>query len=314
MASQTTTPLTGASLASQRIAERLLLAKELYLHGVRHSEDPSPLSKMLAVHHFHNSVEVVLRSIVSHFGIQMKQREPSFYDLLDAIGAYLKTQLTRRGDLESLNKVRNQIQHDAVEPAPSTMQQSQVTSELFLRDSCLTYFALDFDTLSPITLVADEALRKILELSQSSLSQGDFVKSVTLAKGAFFLADAGIWDLIPNQGSLSSAGDFDIRQLLDGVNENSKKAQYYATLLWSGVNPVDYKRFESAPPNLDFGQHGDPLTTWGTDKPDQQTAQWLLRFVTDTIVRWQAVGLNPSISDWGTEAAKKLMTWEYKLP
>ncbi len=41
------------------IFRRLLLSKELYLHGLGHSYSDSSLDKMISVHDFHNALEVM---------------------------------------------------------------------------------------------------------------------------------------------------------------------------------------------------------------------------------------------------------------
>lgn len=49
---------------------RLLLAKQLYLHGFDHAGKGGTTNKILAIIHFHNAIEVSLRSIMLHYEIK----------------------------------------------------------------------------------------------------------------------------------------------------------------------------------------------------------------------------------------------------
>ena len=61
---------------------RLVLAKKLYLHGCAHSNLKDQVSRMLAVHHFDNAVEMVLKCIATNLAvITSSKRDPGFRDL-----------------------------------------------------------------------------------------------------------------------------------------------------------------------------------------------------------------------------------------
>jgi len=63
-----------------------LLAKQLLIHGFNHSERPGALNKMIAVHNFHNAVEVALRCIFLKYEIRgEKQLNIEFGAMLNDI-------------------------------------------------------------------------------------------------------------------------------------------------------------------------------------------------------------------------------------
>jgi len=89
---------------------RLLLAKQLFLHGIDHSEKAGSLNKMIAIHNLHNAVEIVLRAIFLHFEIRPeKELNIGFENMLAEIDRYsdFKSQdikLPYRQEMRNLNK------------------------------------------------------------------------------------------------------------------------------------------------------------------------------------------------------------------
>lgn len=58
---------------------KLVLAKKIYIHGCAHASEKDPVSLMLAVHHFDNAVEMVLKCIATKFGVAtLSKRDPGF--------------------------------------------------------------------------------------------------------------------------------------------------------------------------------------------------------------------------------------------
>jgi len=64
---------------------RLVLAKGIYLHGCTHALRKDHVSRMLAIHHFDNAIEIVLKSIASKQGIKSERKFFTFEELLGKI-------------------------------------------------------------------------------------------------------------------------------------------------------------------------------------------------------------------------------------
>lgn len=301
---------------------RLLLSKQLYLHALDHSGKAGAINKMIAVHNFHNAIEIALRAIFLHYEIRAeKQLNIEFEVMLNEIDNYpqFKDQgikLPYRQELRNLNQLRNLVQHHAVEPPSTTMDDWRVFTRRFLEQACQTYFGLDFNSLSPLSMVQDSELKELLNLSLSSIQEGEFKRSLALAKVAFEWAGKSMIDFLPDEGFLNTffitshiselLGE--LKTPLEALAEKSRRAKYYAALLSSGVNLVDYKRFESVTPFIQFtiGPYVD--IQWGNrEEPDEKIAQWTRDFVVATIVQWQTLGLAPAVPEWGKKASKKLI-------
>ena len=75
------------------------------------------------------------------------------------------------------------------------------------------------------------------------------------------------------------------------IEEYVRDARDIATLLSCGVNLSDYSRFQKVPLELIF--RGACLRGDVTEGD----ARWCLPFVSETIVKWQTMGLRPRVLD-----------------
>ena len=70
---------------------RLLLAKQFYEHAMDHSRGGDALGKMIAVHNFHNAIEIVLRAIMLEHEIRpTRELNLNFESLMGEIDQFEK--------------------------------------------------------------------------------------------------------------------------------------------------------------------------------------------------------------------------------
>ena len=185
------------------IFRRLSLAKQMFLHGVDHSEKAGPLNKMIAIHNLHNAVEIVLRAILLHFEIRTENEiNIGFESMLNAVNGHscFKDQgikLPYRQQMRELNQARNRVEHRATEPASSIIEDSRVFVRRFLIETYQTYFGCGFGTITLVSMIEDEHLRELLELSASEITAGNLKKALTLVDAAFYWASATIGEVLP---------------------------------------------------------------------------------------------------------------------
>jgi hypothetical protein len=132
---------------------RLLLAKQLYLHGLKHSRNPGALNKMIAIHNFHNAIETTLRAIFLHYEIRAeKQLNIEFESMLNEIDnneAFKEKgkRLPYRQEMRNLNQIRNLVQHHVHEPEGSAMEDWRVFTSRFCFGfllNTLMWFLIDY--------------------------------------------------------------------------------------------------------------------------------------------------------------------------
>lgn len=281
---------------------RLVLAKALYLHGRERSYAPGPLDKMIAVHSLHNAIEVTLRTIVRHHEIRPEtRRDLGFDQMLDVIDKFAPfkdkdLRLPNKSDIRNLNKKRNLVQHDAYAPETEAMEELRVHTRDFLANVFQDYFDLPFDRVSQVTLVADERLRRILELSAQALDGSDWSEAARLAKIAFAYAKPSASSVLssPTRVEMWEAASLDP---LSSIPQIINRHAEYLAAIGSGVSLIDYRRFEEIPIEASLSSAGRPASMMRAGEIAKDDARWGHEFVIDTIIKWQLAGLNPTVSD-----------------
>jgi hypothetical protein len=301
---------------------RLLTAKQMYLHGLEHSNKYGALNKMIAVHNFHNSIEIVLRSIMLHYEIRPeRQLNIEFENMLNEIDNFFKDRQLRlpyRQEVRNLNQWRNLVQHHATEPESSTMDEWKVFTKRFLMKVCEEYFDLSFESLSPLELVEDPGLKEILKLSLEKCRELKFAKSLELSKIAFKLASEAIRSFLPYTSSFDIPRELEdysktIEKIYSQLEDEFDKVHYYSALLSSGINIVDFNKFDLKTPCVN-GSNA-LYVSWGkiSEKIDEETVLWVNDFVVNSIIQWQLIGLNPIILEKNKSVLQHVIDFKYRV-
>jgi len=304
---------------------RLLLAKQLYAHALDHSGYGSVLDKMIAVHNFHNAVEITLRAIALEHEVRVERElNIDFESLLNEIDRFEPfrskgERLPYRQELRKLNSVRNLVQHHAHEPEGSTMDEWRVFSKRFLSKAFKQYFGVDFEALSPVDLIGDPRLRRILQLSERLNGRSAWDDATCADKLAFQFAMMSLRaDLPAGQSSWAFfAGGRSVRglgldDLLKKVDKRFEELEQYTVVLASGVTPGAYARFTRAKIFVHIMESGAPIfdRAMGFASMTREESEWIHEFVVQTIVRWQNAGLRPTVPSWQEEGCDAFLAGE----
>lgn len=306
---------------AQAAFRKLLLAKQLYFHGLEHSNNAGMLDKMIAVHHFHNAIEIVLKAIILHFDIRLeKQLNIDFPTMVSDIDKYKAFKekglvLPYQREILNLNQHRNLIQHHGTEPASSTVEDLRVITKQFLIDVYKDYFDKSLDELSAIDLVDNHILRELLRISLASIIESKFGKSVILSAMAFEWARRAISDFLPDENILSTFFRVPRECKIDHFEDILKKFEekvddnlYFVALLSSGVKLVDYRQLQTIAPNINFSCTGRPIGVhWRKSMPDENKARWLHNFIVTTMIHWQTIGLELCIPERCKNAMEEII-------
>jgi hypothetical protein len=295
---------------AQAAFRKLLLAKQLYFHGLEHSNNLGMLDKMIAVHHFHNAVEIVLKAIILHFDIRPEnQLNIDFGIMINEINKHKTFKeknmvLPYQREIKILNQHRNFVQHHGIEPPLSAVDDFRAITKHFLIDVYQDYFDKSFDDLSAVDMIDDNILRELLRISLASITESKFKKSVILSTIAFKLSSSTISNFLPAQNVLSTFFRIPyeckiehLEDILKRLDEKANDTLYLIALLSSGVKLVDYKQFQSIAPIVNFFENGSSNVHLRTSLPDENKARWLHNFVVSIIIHWQTIGLKLVVSE-----------------
>jgi hypothetical protein len=312
-------------LANAVLLRRLFIVKQLFLHAFGHSRGNSAIDKMIAVHNFHNAIEMTLRAVLLEYEIRLeKELNLDFEGLMNAIDQFedfkkKPLKLPYRSELRKLNTTRNLVQHHAHEPEESSMDEWRVFTHRFLTHAYKEYFSQDFESMSLLDFVNDSRLRKVLAISKQHLSDESWENSLRASKLAFHCSSMSLNTHIPGNGSnmASSAAadlrtgdnniDTHVRQALDRVYARINAAEAYAVLLATGVNAADYAKYKRTPINVHLGPMGGYQFRNDSGIVEEEAARWTHDFVVSAIMKWQEAGLDPKVSAWFCASCDKFL-------
>jgi len=276
------------------------------------SHRTSALSKFIAIHSMHNSIEVVLRAIMLEYEIRAEgQLNVTFEQMLNEIDGHgpfrdSEKQLPNRQELRRLNTLRNLAQHHAHEPESASMDEWRAFSHRFLQAACAQYFSVNFDELSQVSLIKDDRLRRLISVAISRLSNGDWDGAAFLAKAVWIHAVQDLFRTVPETraGSgrlkhlMAGLADQDLHQILREVDERIDQAEMFAVTLSSGISLTDYARVLRIAPDVAIQTSSGCPRRGHFDATSREDASWLCDHVVELIVRWQIAGYSPCVVTW----------------
>jgi len=300
---------------------RLLLSKQMYLHGIELSKNTGALSKMIAVHNFHNAIEITLKAIFLYHEIRAeKQLNIEFEQMLAEIDNHQPfkdagKKLPYRQDMRNLNQIRNLVQHHAVEPETSVMDEWRVFTKRFLERACKEYFDLDFNKLSAISLINNEQIREIFEKINEEMKKADWNKAAKLLRIVFECAINSITNILPSEGFNSSffvtsqyRHDRELRHLaqtIEMIYSRIRSSEFYAALLASGISSVNLDKLKQKIPHAEFAVDGTPYFNGKMDYTEDDCL-WAFNFIVNFIIELQLQGLEPVFNENTANACNKV--------
>jgi hypothetical protein len=259
--------------AGRMTLRRLILAKQMFFHAADHARYASGLDKMIAVHNFHNSIEIALKAIVLHYALPVSKKYSIGLDQLQKdIDEFFRpqgVQLPYSYDLANLNTERNLVQHNAHEPESSSMDEWRVITEKFLKRTFELYFGLDFGDLSQLYLISDSVLRSLLEAAVDLQKGGSAKGSLVLLAFAVEMAIQSSIELpglnpvsavpsgyVDGSGGLKDALTslaWDVEQLSSDLIELASVVEDVAlqvALIGRGITLAEHRKFVSIVPEV----------------------------------------------------------------
>jgi hypothetical protein len=268
----------------------------LYLHGCTHASRKDSVSRMLAIHHFDNAVEITLRCVATKQGTQTAKKQLYFEDLLAGIdGLPLKEQM------RSLHRVRNVVQHQGDIPSMESVIKYRGYAEDFFKVVCKDIFGVPYEELFLSVLIENEKVRQQVLKAEEAFGKEEFKLCIELCDDVLTLAAFEEADVFQSAGMLTGywGASEELRMVLrQDYLEKYKETDYFelarelrgAILQWgqatTGMQFLDEYR-------MDFLRHRQIVENL-EDLPDEgfkDDAEFCLNFVTNLVLKWQEEGL-----------------------
>jgi HEPN domain-containing protein len=271
----------------------LILAKALYLHGCTHASQKDAVSRMVAVHHFDNAVEMVLKCAVVRKG---KQPKMYFEQLLGQLAEFpLKEQM------RSLHRLRNNVQHAGDIPSMDSIIKYKGYTEDFFKEVCDEIFGISYDGLFLSELIGNENVKEQMREAEEALERGEFERCIELCDNALRLAAFEEAEIFYRAGMLIGywGASEELKMVLrEDYPERYRDKAFYdlvkelrgAIVQWgqatTGMQFLDEYRMDF----LKYRQIVEtPEKSSGAELRDN--AQFCLNFATSVVLKWQEEGM-----------------------
>ena len=273
----------------KEIVDRIVCAKYIFQRGAENLEKSGVYSDGLAVLHFQDAAEMILRAIAEHLHCNVKE-SITFNQLQDEIDKIGKGTLTHRTALNQLNKARVNFKHFGLQPKHEDVTKFHRDLEAFFPAATKTFLDIDYDFLSLIDLIEHCRTRNHMKEAERLIESDAFEASVQASSIAFelFRRYAGHdgeeirLSLLPPDvdSGFVSAIENSLSELQDKIN-----------LIMDGINLGDYRRFARYIPNVQLSVANTIRVTWGfrhsSSDYTRDIASFCLRFTLDSILHMQ---------------------------
>ena len=162
---------------------RLSLVRHLYGLGVTQSHGAAPTAA-LSILPFHDAAESFLQLACERYEAgENKADFMQYWSLLGAKGI----QVSQRETMRRLNAARRVLKHQGVLPAEVEIEGFRAAVTNFFYDATPMLFGIDFNRVSLVHLVADEAVRQNIEMAYAALETNEYQGALGCAAVSFIL-------------------------------------------------------------------------------------------------------------------------------
>ena len=275
---------------------RLVLAKKLYLHGCSHASTKDKVSRMLAIHHIDNAVEIVLKCIATKRGFKPKRVYFFFEELLEKI-----KDLPLKEQIRGLHEIRNIVQHQGDIPSMESVIKYKGYVEDFFKKVCGEIFDVPYEKLYLSELIENEKLREKVSKTEAAFEKGEYKRCIELCDDVLMLATFEEADIFGSAGMLTGylGASKELKRVISkDYPEKYKEKKIYVlakelsrAILQFGQAATGMQFLDEY--RMDFLKHRQIIETLEdlTGKELKDSAEFSLNFITNLILKWQEEGM-----------------------
>jgi len=248
---------------------------------------------MVAVHHFDNAIEMILRCAVIKEGKVPEKYIEQLLGQLDGVALIEQ--------MRSLHRLRNAIQHSGDIPSLDSVIKYKGYAEDFLIEVCDKVFSISYDKLCLSELIDDKKLKEQVRIADEAFGKAEFRQCIELCDDAFISATFDKADVFYSAGMLTGywGASEELRKVLrEEYVEKYRDTDHYdlarelrgAIVQWgqaaTGMQFLEEYRIDFLTYRR-IAETAEQLSA--SDLKDG--AQFCLHFVTTVILKWQEQGL-----------------------
>jgi hypothetical protein len=236
--------MTDSTLGKELLG-RLICAKYILRRGVETLRRGGPFSSGLAVLHFQDSAEMLLRVIAEHLDCSIKENA-AFNQIMDAIDSAGEKKLTHRSALNQINRARVNFKHFGLEPKEEDSTKFREDLEVFFPITISSFLDIEFESVSMTSLVQHRRTENFLNKAEKLIVDGSYEEAIRDVAIAFavFRSHHNTEEREKLRGSFDRFKDRDIETWAKNVESAIAAQQEQLTIIMEGINLSDYRRFQ----------------------------------------------------------------------
>lgn len=178
--------------APPNIMRNLVLMKEVYYRGKRAQQEGTPIGNLFACHHYDIAVEFLLRTLCTHFSINI-DRGKNFFEIWEAVNGKYKqvtgTHLPLKPQIQALRDARNAVQHNGTYPHDLALEDFASHSESLISIVISQLFSISgLSEIRLSDLINNENVRKDIQIGIEKKESSDLKGAIECYSKAFFKA------------------------------------------------------------------------------------------------------------------------------
>jgi hypothetical protein len=169
------------TLQPQTLLGRLAFVRYVYELAV-HQSRQAGRRQITSILTFHDAVEMALVLGLQHHDVQLRdQRFLQYWSDLETAGVLL----SQRSTMETLNRVRVNLKHHGITPAPTEIEAARVHVRDFFVENIPIMFSLNLEEATLVPMVSYDAARGHLERAEAQIRQQAYNDGMTEIAFAF---------------------------------------------------------------------------------------------------------------------------------
>ena len=174
--------------------KRLIYVKRLHMHAQEHMLHGTEFDKMIAIHHFDNAIELLLKCVAAKYEIPLGDPlRLTFHKLWREVGKEYKlrlgSELPKKTEIFQLHRIRSNVQHWGTSPfSLEFVNDFDEYTYDFIQAILDSVFGLKYNELSLSSLVSDAEIKELLTDAERYFADENWKEAIRKVSIAFALA------------------------------------------------------------------------------------------------------------------------------
>lgn len=310
------------------IQQQLVRIKLLYRQSLLHTDKADEVNLILLVQILDFVVETFLKLVIHHFPKPQTYNPPQssyyhkisqmnnkpysprldFFRTWDEVVGIIRdpgnnlpiVDLPMRRDIERLHEIRNDVQHKLAIPHPQDAQKYPALVESFLKSNYQDIFRVNYDSISPLSLIKDRQIKEQLEKAHTALNVKDWNKVVGESAIAFYIllklaTTIARRDIFSTQFFIDvdiSRPEFNnLSSALERIVEQINDLREHLLITACGTDYIQYLKYKFISPIVMETSGKRYYVTLRKDYYSEDEAKSILNFVETQVLQFQVSGI-----------------------